>query len=378
MEDLVGTRIDDWKISRKIAEGAFGAVYEARRKQERSAVKVALPNSLGKDGLQRFRREAHILMEISDPNVVRCIHAGESEGFVYLSLEFLAGGSLQDQLQAKERLTVPQAVFVVRRILRGLAAVHAKGILHRDLKPDNVMLSGDGTPKLIDFGLAKGRNNARITMAGSVLGTVDYMSPEQFEFVNEVDQRTDLYAVGAMLFHLVTGKVPYSGRSSLAVLKQHKDAPIPDASKTVKEAKSLVSAINKLMAKNPDDRPPSAEAAVKLFDGMAEEPLVKGAKVAAEAGDAPSPKRPSRSLDALATLGVFVTAGAALDVVLRERGIDLLEQFAQAAQVREVIGTDYLPWAVVAGVLVVDRVLLARITGRGLLGWLGRIVGIGK
>jgi serine/threonine protein kinase len=312
-DPLVGTLVDDWKIVKPLGEGAMGTVYEAQRGPHRAAFKIAHAHKLSSDSLERFRREAQILMQIEDPYVVRCFAAGESEGFAYLALEYMEGGTVQGLLERRGPLGVPQAVGLARRVLRGLAAVHRGGILHRDVKPDNVLLDARGRPKLADFGMARHKDHRRITATGTILGTADYMAPEQF-MGDTVDHRADLYATGALLYHLLTGKPPYEGRSSLAVLKKHQDAPIPDPADVVPAAKALTPVVKRLMAKKASDRPADADQALKLFEGMTEKALGGSpltplfglkplARLASQAGG------PSRILDLLC-LGALLLAGA--------------------------------------------------------------------
>jgi serine/threonine-protein kinase len=366
MEELVGSDIDGWKVTGKIGEGAMGVVYRAKKGDQRAAFKIALPDVLGPDNLQRFRREAKILMELDHPHIVGCYHAGEADRFVYLALEHLDGRDLDAILAEKGKLSVPQAVGVTRRVLLGLEAAHQRGVLHRDIKPGNVMLDSRGVPKLLDFGLAKGKGHAKITMAGAVLGTIDYMAPEQFESVTEADPRADLYSVGCMLYHLVTGKPPYTGRSSLSILQQHKEAPIPSPVREggVPEAEVLEPAIEALMAKERSERPKNARAALKLFEGMEEEPLYPGAVLdpppeeeSASAGGG----KPSRLLDLIAALATVAAGVLGADYGMRRLGQGGLLDDVQAAgldQVRDAPGL----WVVlgVAAVLVLWRIVARR------------------
>ena len=298
----------------------MGAIYEARRAGKRAAFKVAHQDKISPDSMERFRREAQILMELEHPYVVRCFSAGETEGFIYLALEHMGGGSLDDLLKRNGPLSVPQAVCVMRRVLQGLGAVHRAGVVHRDLKPDNVLLTERGRPKLADFGMARHRDHRKITQAGTILGTADYMSPEQFKG-QPVDHRADLYAAGAMLYTLLTGAPPYEGRSSLAVLKQHADSPVPDPAALVPQAGALSAAVAKLMAKEPSDRPPDAEAALALFEGLSEAPLrVGGGPLTPLFGFQPLKRagaRPSRAADAAALLVALAVALAGVDALLQ-------------------------------------------------------------
>ena len=374
-DPLVGTIVDEWKITGVLGEGAMGAVYRAQKGRRFAAIKVAHPNKLSSDSLERFRREAQILMTIDDPYVVRCFAAGESPDFVYLALEYMGGGSLQDVLDKLGKLTLAQAVGVVRRVLRGLAAVHAQGVVHRDVKPDNVLLDKRRRPKLADFSMARHKDHRKITATGTILGTADYMSPEQFGG-DGVDLRADLYAVGAMLYHMVAGKPPYQGRSSLSVLKQHRDSEVPDPAADDPELKLLTNPVKTLMAKSAEDRPKDAMTALALFDGLPEAPLGGTAELTplfglSPLGEGGMKPKPSRALDLLALLALGLAGLVGADVGSRAQGRDL---FAEVDALSE-----WLPqlrphldrgWPILAGVaalLLLDRVI-ARRRGVGLLG----------
>ncbi len=358
---LLGTVVDGWSITDKLGVGAMGVVYKARRGNDLAAIKVALPHTLSPDSLERFRREAHMMMGLNHPHVVRCHQAGEAGDFIYLALEYMPGGSLQDVLDRLGRLTVPQAVAVIRRVLSGLSAVHERGILHRDLKPDNVLLDAEGRPKLTDFGLARADRHARITGAGMILGTVEYMSPEQID-LQALDARSDLYAAGAMLFHLVAGQAPYSGKTGLGVLQQHRKAPVPSISKLAPEAKPLEPAIERLMAKRRSDRPQSAREALALFEGLEEAPLLEGKRLRSLEEELAATRRPqraapppSRRLDAVAAVALLLAAGVAVDRVLQPAGVLGALPPDAAALVRR-LGLVLVPLAALLGL---DR-LLAR------------------
>ncbi|MBL4849661.1 MAG: serine/threonine protein kinase [Planctomycetes bacterium] len=322
---LIGTHVDDWEITEVIGEGAMGAVYGARQEGRRAAVKVAHQNLISSDSMERFRREAQILTELNNPYVVRCFSAGENERFIYVALEFMAGGALQDYVESKGPLSPAQAVGVMRRVLQGLGAVHAAGVVHRDLKPDNVLIDELGRPKLADFGLARHRDHRKITLVGTILGTADYMSPEQFKG-EAVDHRADLYGAGAMLYFLMTGAPPYQGRSSLAVLKQHADSPIPDPAELNPAASPLTGIVRKLMAKDPADRPKDATEALALFEGLSEAPLVGKSPLTPLFGFDPVRRAgqaltgPSKIADAVAILLILPLATLLVDCGLR-RGL---------------------------------------------------------
>ncbi|MGE0708334.1 MAG: protein kinase [Planctomycetota bacterium] len=271
---LIGSVVDGWEVVLRIGQGATGTVYEARRGAARAALKVIRPDVVSPTSVERFRRESALLREIDHPHVVRCLGAGEHEGHLYLVLEFLGGGSLEQQLRRRGRLSVPEAVGVTRALLAGLQAVHAKGTLHRDLKPANVLLDAEGWVKLADFNLARREvADTAITSTGTVVGTPYFMAPEQARGMS-LGPAADLYAVGAVLFALVAGRPPYEGTSSFAVLQRHLRDPVPDLCAVVSDAPpALGRAVAAMMAKDPEERPGSAAAALELLAGLPEEPL---------------------------------------------------------------------------------------------------------
>jgi len=275
--DLVGSVIDGWKVVGPLGRGSMGSVYDARRGKRRAALKIVLPESAADDGLPRFRREAKILMGLEHPNVIRCFGVGDHEGQVYLLLEYLGGGSLDDVQEERGRLALPPTIGATRAVLRGLGAIHAKGIVHRDLKPSNLLIDHEGRIKLADFGLARrGDASTALTATGTILGTPYYMAPEQCRG-QELDGRTDLYAVGVLIYHLMSGRPPFGGTNPLAILQQHMTADVPDLRDVVRDAPAqLAVAIDRLMAKEPRDRPKTAEDALKLLEGLPEGPLGRG------------------------------------------------------------------------------------------------------
>ncbi len=280
-DELLDSTLDGWRLLIKIGQGATGSVYEGRRGGERAAIKVIRPEVVAPASVSRFRREAELLRELDHPNVVRCVASGETDEYIYLALEFLDGGSLDRQLKRRERLPVPEAVYVLRALLHGLGAIHEKGIVHRDVKPGNVLLTRDGRVRLGDFNLARGDGIAEhdVTTTGSILGTPYYMAPEQVDGKG-VSPQTDLYAAGALLYHLVTGDPPFDGSTPLQILQKHMHAEVPDLRQVLPDAPpQLARAVQTLMAKTPKQRPKNAAKARALLDGLEEAPLqiVRGA-----------------------------------------------------------------------------------------------------
>jgi serine/threonine-protein kinase len=224
-----------YRLEEHLARGGMSTVYSATdlRLHRTVAVKV-MAEHLAHDPafVDRFTREARAAAMLSHPNVVSVSDQGSDQGLVYLVMELIRGRTLRDLLQARGRLTVAEAFAVVEPVLAGLTAAHRAGIVHRDVKPENVLISTDGQVKVADFGLARavtGTGQTSHTATGGVLiGTVAYLSPEQLER-GRGDARSDVYAAGVMLFELLTGHPPYGGDTPLAVAYQHvhHDVPAP-------------------------------------------------------------------------------------------------------------------------------------------------------
>jgi mono/diheme cytochrome c family protein len=214
--------IPGYEVVRVIDQGGMGVVYEARQVDlgRTVAVKMISAGGLGPKVVSRFRLEAEAAAQLQHPNVVQIFEVGQVNGHPFFSMEYVAGGSLA-QLLARQRLSCRQAAVLTATLARAVHAAHERGIVHRDLKPSNVMLTADGTPKIADFGLAKRLDHdAAHTHTGEIMGTVSYMAPEQAEGrKDKIGPATDVYALGAILYELLTGKPPFQGATPLASLR---------------------------------------------------------------------------------------------------------------------------------------------------------------
>ncbi len=214
---------------------------------------------------ERFAREAELVRGVDHPNVVRVYGRREVEGHDVLLMELVDGPTLETHIAREAPLSSAAIVTIGRGIAHGLAAAHEEGVVHRDLKPANILVAPDGTPKIADFGMARASSLAGVDRdAMTVLGTPDYMAPESIEPL-DVDARSDLYALGCILFEMATGRPPYDGATSFAVLEQHRTAPIPSLEHSGLP-NGLRATIERLLEKTPADRIQSASAVAEALE----------------------------------------------------------------------------------------------------------------
>lgn len=236
-----------------ISEGPISSVYLTRERQSaRMAVLKVLrqvPDSGGEIHFDRFLQEYELIARVNHPNVVRIFDLGVADDHAFIAMEYCSGGSLKRRIT--EGIDAEQAFVWMRVMAEALGALHSVGIYHRDLKPTNVMFRDDDSPVLIDFGLAKEAHlKAAITGTGAIFGTPYYMSPEQGQG-NPVDQRSDIYSLGIVFFEMLTARKPFDGSAAMAVIIQHREAPIP---RLVGPAARFQPAIERMLAKRPEDR----------------------------------------------------------------------------------------------------------------------------
>jgi len=230
--NLTGKRIGNYEILQEIGSGGMAVVYQAYDHARRRVVALKiLPPHLqhNSDLRQRFLREGQEAGRLVHPNIVRVYEAGEADGYDFIAMEYLAGGSLAQLLRRRGRpLEAHDAANIMAQIAGALDYAYAQGILHRDLKPSNILLDGQGRAVLSDFGIAKIAGQMTLTPTGAILGTVMYMSPEQARGRNDLDQRSDIFALGAILYEMLAGQPPFQGEHDAVILRQIlDDKPTP-------------------------------------------------------------------------------------------------------------------------------------------------------
>ncbi len=254
----VGATFGGYEILAELGAGGMGVVYRARDTTlERIVALKTLAPALSKDAayVQRFLKEARAVARLNHPNIVQIYDFGCEEAIYYLAMEFVDGRSLGHHLRAG-RFPESVALGVIRQACTALAVAHAEGLVHRDIKPDNLMLTTKGVLKLVDLGIAKRVNEDQsLTLTGQAIGTPHYVSPEQIRGQKDIDARADIYSLGATLYHLVTGRTPFTGASGALVLTMHLIEPLPDPRQYEPSlSEGLCRILGKMMAKDREER----------------------------------------------------------------------------------------------------------------------------
>jgi serine/threonine protein kinase len=306
-------RIGNYEVLDRLGSGGMGTVFKARhRRMKRIVALKVLPQNLAKDShfLRRFQREVETLARLSHPNIVMAHDADEDVAGPFLVMEFVNGCDLVSLVAKQGPLTVATAINCILQAARGLGYAHAQGIIHRDIKPANLLRDVAGIVKIADLGIARLNSLASdteptaahgLTQTGGMLGTVDYMAPEQAVDSTKVDGRADIYSLGATLYFLLVGEPPYPAQTVMAGLLKHRDAPIPSLMEAREDVPAALDAIfRRMMAKAPADRFPSMIEVIRALERIEEEvKLSPGLPEAAQPGDTivGGPSTPGQNLD---------------------------------------------------------------------------------
>jgi serine/threonine-protein kinase len=269
-------QLGPYRLVRKLGEGGMGAVYLAddTTRNRRVALKV-LPKQQSKDGelVKRFHREARAAIELTHENIAGAYEAGEDRGYPYYAMEYCEGETLRQRLDRAKRLSEADALAIAVQLARGLGYAHAHGLIHRDVKPDNILVTKDGVAKILDLGLVKHIDDVTVsfkTATGMAMGTPHYLSPEQAEGSKSIDGRADIYSLGATLYHLVAGQVPFEGSSIFEVVAKHVTNDRPNPAKIRPElSDGIARIIQRMMAIRPADRYQDCDEVLEDLEAVA-------------------------------------------------------------------------------------------------------------
>ena len=320
---MIGTVLSGrYRLEAKLGSGGMSTVYLARDETLDRPVAVKVMHremSEQPDQLERFRQEARAVAKLSNPNVVSVIDAGEDEGHPYIVFEYVKGETLKQRIARVGALDTQEALAYAIEIARGLSVAHARQMVHRDIKPQNVLIDEEGRAKLTDFGISRQLEQDGMTATGRVLGTTDYVAPEQ-AMGRGVDPRSDIYSLGVVLYEMLVGQVPFHADSQVGVAMKHVNEDLPDVQRRrpeVSAAAALV--VERSTAKNAEER---YQSIGEMIDDLETALEVEAARAGSTTGEAtsvleavPPPKRKLSSRARwswAAIVGLLLVAGGAL------------------------------------------------------------------
>ena len=324
-EELVGRTIADgrYQIVRLLGEGGMGAVYQARQvaMDRMVALKLIQPEIVRSPAAAaRFHREMKLTARIEHANTIRVYDFGETQGQLFLTMELLRGRTLTQVLAESGRLDLGRIVRIATQVTRALQAAHSEGVVHRDLKPDNVMLldqyGEQDVVKVLDFGIAKSLDEQEpgMTTAGAIIGTPAYMSAEQ-AMGRPVDQRSDLYSLGIMLYEMASGRVPFTASATTALLVAHATEPPPPLWQVAPDvAPGLAALVEELLRKDPAARPQTARLVEQRLEALVGAPVLPQVPMTVKV-QPPPPPRKSRGVWIALALTVLVGGGVTVAVL---------------------------------------------------------------
>ena len=269
-----GTVLDGrYKFLEKVGSGGMAEVYKARDMVLNRIVAVKiLRDSLASDAdfIERFNKEAQRAAGLSHPNIVSIYDVGETEGLHYIVIEYVSRETLKNQLQKSKRLNVRESLRIVKDIARALAHAHSNNIVHCDIKPHNILVAPDGQVKVADFGIASAVSSATMSFTGDVVGSVHYFSPEQAQGIS-ITPKTDIYSLGVVFYELLSGKLPFTGETSVSIALKHLEEEVPSIRKENPEVPAIVEAIIARALEKEVERRPDANELVEMINKAEDE-----------------------------------------------------------------------------------------------------------
>jgi tRNA A-37 threonylcarbamoyl transferase component Bud32 len=319
---VIGTVLSDrYRLESKLGSGGMSTVYLARDETlERWVAIKVLHREISDqpDQIERFRREARSVARLSHPNVVSVIDAGQDGGYPYIVFEYVEGETLKQRIERLGRLPLDESAAYAIEIARGLGTAHLERLIHRDVKPQNVLIDTEGRAKVTDFGIARSLESQKaLTATGRVLGTTDYVSPEQ-AMGRGVDARSDIYSLGIVMYEMLTGDVPFHAETVVGVAMKHVNEALPDVQHGRPEVSAALAAVvDRATAKDPDDRYPDMPAMLDDLEGALEVEVARGGgsggEVTTVLESVPAPRRRVLTRGRISWAGVIlvIAAGAA-------------------------------------------------------------------
>jgi tRNA A-37 threonylcarbamoyl transferase component Bud32 len=286
---MIGTVLSGrYRLEAKLGSGGMSTVYLASDDTLDRPVAVKVMHremSEQEDQLQRFRQEARAVAKLTHPNVVSVIDAGEDGGYPYIVFEYIKGETLKQRIGRVGALDTQEAIAYAIEVARGLSVAHARNMVHRDIKPQNVLIDEEGRAKLTDFGISRQLEQDGVTATGRVLGTTDYVAPEQ-AMGKAVDPRSDIYSLGVVLYEMLVGQVPFHADSQVGVAMKHVNEELPDVQRRRPEASAAVAlVVERATAKNPDER---YQTIAEMIDDLETALEVEAARAGSTTGEATS------------------------------------------------------------------------------------------
>jgi tRNA A-37 threonylcarbamoyl transferase component Bud32 len=351
MSTLVGMQLSGrYRLDAQIGAGGMSTVYRAFDQTLERQVAIKLMHreiASDSDQLERFRREARAVAQLSHPHIVGVIDAGEDEGRPYIVFEYVEGETLKERIRRMGRLPMDEAIAYAIEIARALGCAHGRQIVHRDVKPQNVLIDGEGSAKVTDFGIARTLDQEGLTADGRVLGTTDYVSPEQ-ALGHDVNGQSDIYSLGVVLYEMLVGDVPFHGENQVSVAMKHVREDMPDLQSRRPEASAtLASVLDRMTDKDLRRRYPDIDA---LVTDLEEALAIEAARSGKSTGEAtavlrtlpPSTRRrlPFRLRHPLPVLGVIALMAVLVAIIalLFKEGVDRTQKGTGSGTVKAPAG----------------------------------------